>query len=368
MAHEKPLRTSEHFMTAQLAFQSGLRAVSSAGSAKGQGRFQGMIGNGEGMQKVFSLIERIAPYFRAVLVTGETGTGKELAARALHDLSSAHKGHFVVLNCSAVVETLFESELFGHTRGAFTGAHADKIGLIEYAHGGTLFLDEIGDMPLATQAKLLRVLQNREVQRVGSLSAKKVDVRIVAATNKDLRKAVTERQFREDLFYRLSMVDVHLPPLRERPEDLPSLVAHIIREWSHRLGKPVLGVTDEVRKVFRAHVWPGNVRELENVIGHACMIADAQKIDIPDLPDYLAKSRKSNTGVPRLEIPGGLSNESFDSIDEMESRLVRQALLDAAGNQLKAAKLLHTTRDKLRYRMKKYGLMSEGKLARAHRA
>jgi len=333
------------------------------------GRFQGMIGNGPGMQSVFSIIERIAPHFRTVLVTGETGTGKELVARALHDLSTVRQGHFVVLNCSAVVETLFESELFGHTRGAFTGASSDKIGLIEYANGGTLFLDEIGDMPLATQAKLLRVLQNREVQRVGALTTKKVDVRVVAATNKDLRKAVKERLFREDLFYRLSMVDVHLPPLRERLEDLPHLAMHFVREWSQRLGRPVRGLGAGVQEILTEHTWPGNVRELENAIGHACMVTSDDKLEISDLPEHIPEGRGRTADEPgRLAFPAVVSPGAEDSIDEISIRLIRQALGDAGGNQMKAARLLHTTRDRLRYRMKKYGLLPEGKAANVARA
>ncbi|HEY2168093.1 MAG TPA: sigma-54 dependent transcriptional regulator, partial [Candidatus Angelobacter sp.] len=181
-------------------------------------QFEGIVGRSPQMWEMFSRIRRIAPHYRAALITGQTGTGKELVAQALHRLSQA-KGRFVVLNCSAVVETLFESELFGHVKGAFTGADRDKMGLFEHANGGTLFLDEIGDMPLATQAKLLRVLQNHEVQRVGSLTPQKVDMRVVAATNKDLRRAIVERQFREDLYFRLAMVEIHTPPLLERMDD-----------------------------------------------------------------------------------------------------------------------------------------------------
>ncbi len=192
--------------------------------------FEGMVGNSPSMWDMFSRIRRVAPHYRAVLVTGETGTGKDLVAQALHHLSPANRGRYVVLNCSAVVETLFESELFGHVRGSFTGATTDKPGLFEHAHGGTLFLDEIGDMPLATQAKLLRVLQNQEVQRVGSLTARKVDVRVIGATNHDLRAAIAEKRFREDLYYRLSMVEIRVPSLQERKEDLPLLERHLIAQ------------------------------------------------------------------------------------------------------------------------------------------
>src|SRR4029079_2897282 len=194
--------------------------------------FQGMVGNSPIMWDMFSRIRRVAPHYRAVLVTGETGTGKDLVAQALHRLSPAGQGRYVVLNCSAVVETLFESELFGHVRGSFTGASNDKAGLFEHAHGGTLFLDEIGDMPLATQAKLLRVLQNQEVLRVGSLTPRKVDVRVVAATNHDLRKAIEEKRFREDLYYRLSMVEIRVPALEDRKEDLPLLERHFITKFA----------------------------------------------------------------------------------------------------------------------------------------
>jgi len=186
-------------------------------------QFEGIIGRSPRMWEMFSRIRRVAPHFRTVLVTGETGTGKDLVASALHRLSPVNSGHYVVLNCSAVVETLFESELFGHVKGAFTGANQDKIGLFEHANNGTLFLDEVGDMPLATQAKLLRALQHQEVQKVGSLSARKVNVRVIAATHRDLRRAVAENQFREDLFYRLSMVEIQVPRLRERLDDLPLL-------------------------------------------------------------------------------------------------------------------------------------------------
>ncbi len=329
----------------------------SPGSAAEPPPFHGMVGNGPQMQSVFGLMGRIAPHFSTVLVTGETGTGKELVARALHNMSPARRGHMVVLNCSAVVETLFESELFGHVRGAFTGATSDKVGLLEFANGGTLFLDEIGDMPLSTQAKLLRVLQSREVQRVGGLSTKKVDFRLVAATNKDLRKAVADKQFRGDLFYRLSMVEVELPPLRDRIEDLHPLIAHFIQSWSMRFGKHIDGVSANVMRLLEQHEWPGNIRELENALGHACMMSAGPQLQLRDFPTYLSPIGKPVKG--RMELPSVISAEASDAIEDVELRLVRQALQDTDGNQVRAARLLHTTRDRLRYRMKKYGLAGE---------
>jgi len=322
--------------------------------------FEGMIGSSTRMRDVFSRLIRIAPYYRTALITGETGTGKELAARALHRLSPVRNGHFVTVNCSAVVETLFESELFGHVRGSFTGAATDKMGLFEYAHGGTLFLDEIGDMPLATQAKLLRALQNQEVLRVGSLTPRQVDVRVVAATNKNLRDAVRDKTFREDLFYRLSMVEVGLPPLRERAGDVPDLVLHSVEEWCHRFRRPVASVSDEALAVLVAHRWPGNVRELDNAIGHASMMFAESSIEVADLPDYLNSAQPivELTGDP-LPMPDALSCGATDVLEEYESRLVRQALEQSANNQTHAARILRTTRDRLRYKMKKYGLLQE---------
>ena len=322
--------------------------------------FQGIVGDSDPMLDMYARISKIAPHYRNALVTGETGSGKELVARALHDISPVHGGHFVVINCSAVVETLFESELFGHVRGAFTGADRDKMGLFEFAHGGTLFLDEIGDMPLSTQAKLLRTLQTQEVQRVGSLTGRKVDVRVVAATNKDLRQAVREKRFREDLYYRLTMVEIELPPLRERRGDLSQLLGHFKNLWADRFQKKVGGFTDRVLDRLREHDWPGNVRELENVIGHACMMASTDIVDVEDLPLYLATRRARPGQDPspaiRIALPEGMSAAASDLLEEFELRIIRQTLEDSAGNQSRAARILATTRDRLRYKMKKYGL------------
>jgi transcriptional regulator with PAS, ATPase and Fis domain len=291
-------------------------------------------------------------------VIGETGTGKELVARALHRLSPAAKGNFVVLNCSAVVETLFESELFGHTKGAFTGATQDKPGLFEHASGGTLFLDEIGDMPLTTQAKLLRASQNQEVLRVGSLSPRKVDVRVIAATNQDLRAAVADKRFREDLFYRLSMVEVRVPRLGERKDDLPLLQRHFIAKFGAQYSKRIAGITHRAQIVLAQHGWPGNVRELENALGHASMMVMSDTIDVQDLPEYLR--------VPAFN--EGPSSEStahvapilteLGALEDHERGLVVRAMEAAGGNQSQAARLLRIGRDALRYKLKKYNLQS----------
>jgi DNA-binding NtrC family response regulator len=320
-------------------------------------RFEGMIGNSPAMWELFSKISRIAPHFRTVLVTGATGTGKDLVARTLHQLSPASKGNFVVLNCSAVVETLFESELFGHVKGAFTGATADKIGLFEFANNGVLFLDEIGDMPMGTQAKLLRALQNQEIQRVGSLSPRKVNVRVIAATHRDLRTAIAENKFREDLYYRLTMVEIRTPPLAERSGDLTLLVRHYTQHFASQFGKPILGLTSRAEIVLTRHHWPGNVRELENVIGHACMMAASEWIDVRDLPDYL-RSVNDPSAEAISSIDTNRETDALPSLDEQERRLVLEALSQSNGNQSEAARILKIGRDALRYKMKKFAIES----------
>ena len=318
--------------------------------------FEGIVGNSPLMWEMFSRIRRVARHYRAVLVTGETGTGKDLVAQALHRLSPAASGRFVVLNCSAVVETLFESELFGHVRGSFTGATADKAGLFEHAHGGTLFLDEIGDMPLSTQAKLLRVLQNQEVLRVGSLTARKVDVRVIAATNSNLRAAISEKRFREDLYYRLSMVEIQVPRLAERKEDLPLLERHFTAKFARQYNKPVRGLTHRAQIVLSTHSWPGNVRELENVIGHACMMTSGDMIDLQDLPPYL-QAQQAVVPMPVAAKEAVATDAAAAStLDEQERVLIDRAMQSAGGNQSEAARSLRIGRDALRYKLKKHGL------------
>ena len=318
--------------------------------------FEGLIGSSPRMGELFARIRRIAPHYRSALIQGSTGTGKDLIARALHARSGV-RGQYVVLNCSAVVETLFESELFGHVKGAFTGADRDKPGLFEAASEGTLFLDEIGDMPLATQAKLLRALQNQEIQRVGSLQARKVNVRVIAATHRNLRQAVADRLFREDLYYRLAMVEIAVPSLAERKEDLPLLIQHFVAKFAHQFGKPIRGVSPRARLVLERHAWPGNVRELENALGHAAMLAESDEIDIADLPGSLLSEAPGDGAVSAPLSAYAAVPQEDASLAEHERQLVVVALEKARGNQSEAARALGIGRDALRYKMKKYGLL-----------
>jgi len=323
--------------------------------------FEGIIGSSPRMAEMFARIRRIAPHYRSALIQGATGTGKDLVARALHARSGV-KGQYVVLNCSAVVETLFESELFGHVRGAFTGADRDKPGLFEAASEGTLFLDEIGDMPIATQAKLLRALQNQEIQRVGSLQTRKVNVRVIAATHRNLRQAVADKLFREDLYYRLAMVEIPVPSLADHKEDLPLLIQHFVTKFSQQFGKQIRGVSPRARLVLERHSWPGNVRELENAIGHAAMMAESDEIDAGDLPASLlgepvAESTHPATPASFPVISPSPAVPEDASLAEHERQLVVSALEKAQGNQSHAARTLGIGRDALRYKMKKYGLL-----------
>ena len=293
-------------------------------------QFEGMVGRSPLMLEVYAKIRRIAPHFRTVLVTGATGTGKELAAKALHRLSPAARGPFIVCNCSALVENLVESELFGYVRGAFTGATQDKVGMFEHADGGSIFLDEIGELAPAAQAKLLRVLQNRQVQRVGSLTPRNIDVRVIAATHRDLKKMVREGHFREDLYYRLGVVEIPMPVLANRREDLPLLERYFIQKFSAEYNKPIAGLVRRAQTRLATYPWPGNVRELENVIGNACMMTDANLIDINDLPDRVRG--------PLTEELGG--DETFLPLEELQRRHILRVLEGVGGNKARAAEVL----------------------------
>lgn len=329
-----------------LASAERRQRVNSAAFEDSDSNFEGMGARSSGMWQLFAMVQRIAPHYRSVLVHGETGTGKDLVARALHHLSEV-SGQFIVVNCSAVVETLFESELFGHVKGAFTGADRDKTGLLELANGGTLFLDEIGDMPLSTQAKLLRALQNQEFLPVGSLKLRKVNVRIVAATHRDLRAAIKEGKFREDLYYRLSMVELNVPPLRERPEDIALLARHFVQKFSREFGKQITGLTPRALIVLERHLWPGNVRELEHVIGRACMLTDNALLDTDDYPAGL--TAQNGAGAED-------SSHLISPLADQEKRMLQEALREAGGNQSEAARKLGIGRDALRYKMKRHTL------------
>jgi DNA-binding NtrC family response regulator len=300
-------------------------------------QFEGIIGRSPAMLDTFAKIRRVAPHFQTVLVTGATGTGKELVARALHRLSPSGAGPFAVCNCSALVETLIESELFGYVRGAFTGANQDKVGLFEYANGGTMFLDEIGEMPLSAQAKLLRVLQEKEVRRVGSTVSRPVDVRVIAATNRPLRAMVADKQFREDLFYRLSMVEVPLPRLADRKEDLPLLQKHFVQKFAAQYGKKIGGITRRAQLRMATYAWPGNVRELENVVGNAAMMTEGSTIDLGDLPETLRSHSEGAVGEDEILI----------SMEQAQNRHLTRVLEQVGGNKVRAAEILGVSRTTL---------------------
>ena len=320
--------------------------------------YPGMLGRSAAMQEVFSLIRRLAPHVRTVLITGETGTGKELVARALHQQGPRRARRFVTVNCSAVVETLFESELFGHVRGAFSGAVDQKAGLFETAHEGTLFLDEIGELPLALQAKLLRVLENGEVQRVGAVEPRRVDTCVFAATNRDLQQDVAAGRFRSDLLFRLNAVEVKLPPLRNRREDIPYLTSAFVADCSRRLKKPVLGVTPAAERLLAGRAWDGNVRELRNTIERACMLAEGPLLTDRDVTrDAVAGGAPEPAFAAEGLVPG--------TLDRMERERIVDVLRTVAGNKQAAARILGVSRRAFYRRLERYGLHTASPAASA---
>jgi DNA-binding NtrC family response regulator len=308
--------------------------------------FCGMLGRSPVMQEVFSLIRRLAPHAKTVLVSGETGTGKELAARAFHQAGPRHSKPFITVNCSAVVATLFESELFGHVRGAFTGAVDSKSGLFEAAQGGTLFLDEVGELPLTVQAKLLRTLEFGEVQRIGSLQTRRVDVTVIAATNRDLRTEVAAGRFRGDLFYRLNVVEVELPPLRDRREDIPYLTAAFIADCARRMQKPLTGLTAVAERLLHDASWGGNVRELKNVVERACMLADGNLITEREIEGSVGPALSaSQTAQARACSP---------ALEAVERGHIVDVLRQVNGNRMAAAKILGISRRALYRRLDRH--------------
>jgi transcriptional regulator with PAS, ATPase and Fis domain len=291
------------------------------------------------MLEVFDLAKKISRHYTNVLISGPTGCGKELVAHALHQMSPVAQARFAVCNCSALVDTLLESQLFGHVRGAFTGANETRAGLFEYADHGTVFLDEIGETSLAMQAKLLRVIQNREIQRVGSPEIRKVNLRLIAATNRDLRAEVLAGRFREDLFYRLSSIEIRVPGLNERQEDIPLLVQHFLKKYSQAYGKPLQGLTRRAHMALLQHDWPGNVRELENLIAGAAITAGAELIDLNDFPEHLQK--------PRRRAAAAGSGWSPLPLDEVRSDHIQRVLDMCHGNRVRTAQILGIGRTSL---------------------
>jgi two-component system response regulator AtoC len=316
-------------------------------------RLENFVGSSPSVQEVLRQVRKVAPTKATVLITGESGTGKELVARAIHELSPRSAMPFVAVNCGAIPAELIESELFGHVRGAFTDASRDKKGLAAEADGGTLFLDEIGEMPLHLQVKLLRFLQEEQVRRVGDTRSEKVDVRVVAATARDLARATKEGLFREDLFYRLNVVNLRLPSLRERPDDVPALVDHFLAKHRRlRPEAPLRGVSPEALEALRAYRWPGNVRELEHAVERAVVLADGPLLGESDLPDDVREGPKPTAPAPR---PGAdLSvKRAFRALEE---QLIRDALERTGGNRTRAAELLDLSYRALLYKVKEYGI------------
>jgi len=369
-----------------------------------RGRFH-LIGEAPAIRQIFAVVEKVADTPSTVLITGESGTGKELVARALHENSSRHKGPFIKINCAAIPRTLMESELFGYEKGAFTGAVGAKPGRFELAHGGTLFLDEIGEIPTEMQVKLLRVLQESEFERVGGIKTIKVDVRLVTATNRDLTREIAEETFREDLFYRLNVVPIHIPPLRDRREDIPLLVEHFISKFNERLKKQITRISDEAVARLTAYNWPGNIRELENMMERTMLFCEGPEIHARDLPPEMvpvtsdvtptaavaaasgglaaaaAAARPgqvpeadeddsgvglaASTGPTTLtSIPAASSSAAAGSLKEavraeterVERELIVRALEETSGNVTQAARKLKISRKSLQTKMKEFGL------------
>jgi two-component system response regulator PilR (NtrC family) len=358
---EKPLDREELLITVARAFEK-LNLVKENRRLRQQlhekFKIEHILGHHPLMQEVFRVIRKVAPSQATVLISGESGTGKELVARALHAESGRKDRPFRALNCAAIPETLIESELFGHEKGAFTGAHGRHIGLFEAVDQGTLFLDEIGDLSLGLQAKLLRVLQEKEIRRIGGRDDIKVDVRVVAATNRKLATAIKQGSFREDLFYRLNVVSINLPPLRDRVTDIPELLEHFLKKFGAGSGKTIQGVTHQALRVLMEYPWPGNVRELESVIERAMLLCENERIDVADFP---AELRSGATLLDRTDFD--LPNEGF-SLEEFERQLLEKAMVRSHGVIAKAAKMLGLSYKTMQYRLEKFQL-GRGAMSRA---
>jgi len=351
-----------------------------AGDAEATGRF-GLVGQSPEIQNIFAVIEKVADTPSTVLITGESGTGKELVAKALHEHGSRKNNPFIKINCAAIPKTLMESELFGYEKGAFTGATSSKPGRFELADGGTLFLDEIGEIPVEMQVKLLRAIQESEFERVGGIKTIKVDVRLVTATNRDLEQETQRGNFREDLYYRLNVVPLQIPPLRKRTGDIPLLVAHIIKKFNERLKKSISGIADDALAALEAHTWPGNIRELENVLERTILFSKGDRIERSDLqlagandPHVHAPANPATTSgaIPILDDedddggadhPGSPQGSLKDIVraetSRVERELIVKALEETGGNVTQAARLLQISRKSLQMKMKEFGLRDD---------
>ncbi|GIW43767.1 MAG: acetoacetate metabolism regulatory protein AtoC [Candidatus Binatia bacterium] len=358
----KPFDVEELLLLVERAVQSAalVEEVEHLRSEVGQRySFENIIARSSKMQEILRTVARVAPLKTTVLITGESGTGKELIAKALHYHSPRAHRPLVTLNCAAIPENLLESELFGHERGAFTDAHARKLGQFEFADQGTIFLDEIGEMHPSIQAKILRVLEQGEFLRVGGNQPIRVDVRVIAATNRDLEEGMREGRFRLDLYYRLNVVSLQIPPLRERREDIVPLIRHFLTLKSRELGIPEKSFSSEALDLLLAYSWPGNVRELENVVERA-MVLSTQKVMQPaDLPEYIANPRQAQFHPVQQSVLRGETRLS-EAVDQFEQELIRRALEQAQYNQTRAAEILGTTRRILKYKMDKLGIRPEG--------
>jgi DNA-binding NtrC family response regulator len=317
----------------------------------GKFKFEGIVGVSKKMKEAIEVVRKATPTTVTVLVQGESGTGKELVARAIHYNSPRKTGPFTAINCAAIPENLIESELFGYEPGAFTGATHRKIGLFESSHNGTLFLDEIGDLPMLTQTKILRVLQDKEVRRIGSKDSLKVDVRLIAATNKDLEKEVSTGKFREDLYYRLRVVTVELPPLRERKDDIPTLVKLFIDKYNQEFGRRIKGVSEGALKALVEYHWPGNIRQLESVVERAVIMSDTTQIGLDDIKSELRMSTEG--GALNIRIP-----DEGINFEELEKDLLKKAMVKSNNVVAKAARLLGMSYKTFWYRLEKFGLQA----------
>ena len=324
-------------------------------------QFSNIISKNPAMQEIFETVKRLTNFKTTILISGESGTGKELLARAIHCNSSRAKNKFVAINCGAIPENLMESELFGHKMGSFTDAVRDRVGLFEEGDGGTVFLDEIGELPLHLQVKLLRVLQEQTIRRIGEEQDKKIDVRILAASHKNLEESVKQGSFREDLLYRLNVVHIHLPALRERPEDIEVLIDHLIKKHNKKMGTFIRGVSPEVMDLFKRYPWRGNIRELENTIERGLVLSDSELITIDCLPDKMRNPIQGEEDLKNL----GRDQVNDDNLSikqkvkKLETELISRALEQTNGNRTHAAKILEISHRTLLYKIKEYGLGEE---------